>query len=203
MDCGISGFPGIYSDSCPLSHWCHPTISSSVVPFSCLLSFPASDSCQVSQFLASGGQSIGVSASVLQMNFQDWFPLGWTGWISLLSKSLLQHHSSKASNFLSFSLIQFSVEGRGCVPSLLFDLRPNYGGGNEDNGLLHKVPCTATLSALNLAACHNRPTPLPRLLDTHSQVCVSLLWGHCSFLLGPGMCRFCLCPPRVCLPSPV
>jgi len=74
---------GAYSNSCPLSRWCHPTISSSVVPFSCLQSFPASESFQMSQFFASGGQSIGVSAStsVLPKNTQDWFPLGWTGWI--------------------------------------------------------------------------------------------------------------------------
>ena len=95
--------PGIYSNSCPLSWWCHPTISSSVVPFSsCLQSFPASGSFQISQFFTSDGQSIRVSAStsVLPMNIQDWFPLGWTGWIFLQSKglkSLLQHHSSKAS----------------------------------------------------------------------------------------------------------
>ena len=78
--------PGIYSNSCPLSWWCHPTISSSVVPFSsCLQSFPASRSFQMSQFFASGRQNIGVSAStsVLPMNIQDWLPLGWTGWISL------------------------------------------------------------------------------------------------------------------------
>ena len=82
--------PGVYSNSCPLSQWCHPTTSSSVVPFSShLQSFPASGSFQMSQF-ASGGQSIGVSASesVLLMNIQDWFPLGWTGWISLQFKGL-------------------------------------------------------------------------------------------------------------------
>ena len=95
--------PGVYSDSCPLSRWCHPTISSSGVPFySHLQSFPASRSFQMSQFFTSGGQSIRVSASasVLPMNIQDLFPLGWTGWISLLSKGLSrvpQHHSSKAS----------------------------------------------------------------------------------------------------------
>ena len=78
------------SNSCPLSWWCHPTISSSVVHFSCLQSFPASGSFQMSPFFPSGGQSIGVSASalVLPMNIQDWFPLGWTGWISLQSKGL-------------------------------------------------------------------------------------------------------------------
>ena len=83
--------PGAYSNSCPLSQWCHPTISSSVVPFSsCLQLFPASGSFPKSQFFGSGGQSIGVSASVsiLPMNIQDWFPLGWTGWISLQSKGL-------------------------------------------------------------------------------------------------------------------
>ena len=81
--------PGVYSHSWPLSQWCHPTISSSVIPFSsCLQSFPASGSFQKSQFFASGGQSIGVSAaaSVLPMNIQDWFSLGWIGWISLQSK---------------------------------------------------------------------------------------------------------------------
>ena len=83
--------PGAYSNSCPSSLWCHPTISSSVIPFSsCLQSFPASGSFQMSEFLASGGQRIAAStlASVLPMNIQDWFPLGWTGWISLLSKGL-------------------------------------------------------------------------------------------------------------------
>ena len=83
--------PGVYSNSCPLSRWCHPTISSSVVPFfSCLQSFAASGSFQMSQFFASGGQSIRVSALApgLPMNIQDWFPLGWTGWISFLSKGL-------------------------------------------------------------------------------------------------------------------
>ena len=77
-----SPFPGACSNSCPLSQWCHPTISSSVVPFSsCLQSFPALGSFLMSQFFASGGQNIGVSAStsVLPMNIQDWFPLGWTG----------------------------------------------------------------------------------------------------------------------------
>ena len=83
--------PGVYSNSCPLSWWCHPTISSSVIPFSShLQSFPASGSFQMSQFFASGGQSIGVSALTLAlpMNIQDWYPLGWTGWISFLSKGL-------------------------------------------------------------------------------------------------------------------
>ena len=90
---------GVYSNSCPSSRWCHPANSSSVIPFSsCLWSFPASGSFQMSQLFTWGGQSIGVSASesVLPMNIQDWFPLGWTGWISLQSKGLswvsIVHH---------------------------------------------------------------------------------------------------------------
>ena len=108
MDCSMPGFcpsptPRACSNSCPLSWWCHPTISSSVIPFSSRLqSFPASGNFPMSQFFTSGGQSIGVSdsASVLPINIQDLFSLGWTDWISLQSKglkSLLQHHSSKAS----------------------------------------------------------------------------------------------------------
>ena len=83
--------PRAYSNSCSLSRWCHPTILSSVVPFSSSIQyFLASGSFPVSQFFSSGGQSIGVSAlaSVLSMNIQDWFPLGWPGWISLQSKGL-------------------------------------------------------------------------------------------------------------------
>ena len=83
--------PGVHPNLCLLSRWCHPTISSSVVPFSsCLQSFPASGSSQISQLFASGGQSTGVSAStsVIPVNTQDWSPLGWTGWISLQSKGL-------------------------------------------------------------------------------------------------------------------
>ena len=98
-----SPIPRTCSNSCSSSQWCHPTISPSVVPFSsCLQSFPASRTFPMSQLFASGGQSIGVtvSASVLPRNIQDWFPLRLTGLISLQSKglkSLLQHHSSKAS----------------------------------------------------------------------------------------------------------
>ena len=108
--------PRVHPNPCPLSRWCHLTISSSVVPFfSCLQSFPASGSFQMSQLFASGGQNIEVSAStsVLPMNTQEWFPLGWTGWIALQSKrlkSLLQHHSSKVSTLLcsAFFIVQFS-----------------------------------------------------------------------------------------------
>ena len=91
--------PGACSNSCPLSWWCCPTISSSAVPFSsCLQSFPASGSFPMSQFLASGGQSIGASVSVLPMNIRDWFPLGLTGLISLQFKGL----SCNKARFLSF-----------------------------------------------------------------------------------------------------
>ena len=91
-----SSTPGVYPNSRPSSWWCHPTISSSVISFfSCLQSFPASGSFQMSQFFASGGQNIGVSASasVLPMNSQDWSPLGWTIWNSLQSKGLSQFKS--------------------------------------------------------------------------------------------------------------
>ena len=99
MDCSTPGFPvhpptpGAYSNSYPSSRWCHWTISSSIGPFSShFQSFPASGSFPMSQFFTSGGQSIVVSAlaSVLPMNIQDWFPLGWSGWISLQSKGLLR-----------------------------------------------------------------------------------------------------------------
>ena len=97
VDCSFPGLPVHYQllestqTQCPLSRWCHLTISSSVVPFSSRLqSVPESGSFQTSQLFASDGQSIGVSAlaSVLPMNIQDWFPLAWTGWISLQSKGL-------------------------------------------------------------------------------------------------------------------
>ena len=103
-----STIPGTCSNSCPLSPWCHPTISSSVVPFSsCLQSLPASGSFPMSQLFPWGGRSIGVSASasVLPMNTQDWSPLGWTGWISLLSKGfsrVLKSLKSTNSSVLSF-----------------------------------------------------------------------------------------------------
>ena len=101
--------PRAYSNSCALSRWCHPTISSSVVPFSsCLQSFPASGSFQMSQLFASGCQSIGVSAStsVLPLNTQDWSPLGWTGWISLQSKD--SQESSPTPQFKGINSLAFS-----------------------------------------------------------------------------------------------
>ena len=100
-----------YSNSCPSRQWCYPTISSSVIPFSCLQSFPASRSFQMSQFLESGGQNIGVSASasVLPMNIQDWFCLGWTSWIFLLSKVLSRVFSNTTVQKHQFFSAQLSL----------------------------------------------------------------------------------------------
>ena len=105
--------PGVYSNSCPLSWWCHPAISSSVVPFSsCLQSFPASGSFPMSQLFKWNGQSIGVSASasVFPMNTQEWSPLGWTGWISLQSKGLSRVFNTTVQKhqFFSAQLVRVS-----------------------------------------------------------------------------------------------
>ena len=103
---------GVFSNSWPLSRWCHPTISSSVIPFSsCLQFFQASGSFQKSHFFPSGGQSIGVSAAalVLPMNIQDWFPLGWTDWISLQSKGLSRVSSNSTVQKHQFFGVQLSL----------------------------------------------------------------------------------------------
>ena len=110
--------PGACSDSCLLSWWCHPTISSSVVPFSsCLQSFPALGSFQMSQFFASSGQSIGASASasVLPVNIQDWFPLEWTGWSPSSPRD-----SQKSSLTSQFKSINSSVLSFLYSPALTF-----------------------------------------------------------------------------------
>ena len=106
-----SSTPRVYSNSCSLTPWCHPTISSSVVPFSRLQSFPASGSFQMSQLLTSGGQRMGVSASTadLPMNIQAWFPLGWTGWISLQSKGLSRVFSNTTVQKHQFFGTQLSL----------------------------------------------------------------------------------------------
>ena len=104
--------PRVHPNPCPLSRWCHPTISSSVVPFSSFpQSFPASGSFPMSQLFTSGGQSIGVSASVsvLPMNTQDWSPLGWTGWISLQSKGLSRVFSNITVQKHQFFCAQLSL----------------------------------------------------------------------------------------------
>ena len=101
--------PGAYSNSCLSSQWCHPTISSSVIPFSsCLQAFPASGSFPMSQFFISDGQSIGASASAFPMNIKDWFPLGWTGMI-LQSKGLSRVFANTTDQKYQFSSIQLSL----------------------------------------------------------------------------------------------
>ena len=105
-----SPIPGVYSKSCPLSLWCNPVISSSVVALSsCLQSFSASGSFQMSRLFASGGKSIGVSASAsaLPMNIQDWFPLGWTDWIFLPSKGLSRVFSNTTVQKHQFLVLSF------------------------------------------------------------------------------------------------
>ena len=136
--------PGVHRNPCPLSQWCHPTISSSVIPFSSYLqSFPASGSFPMSQLFASGSQSIGVlaSTSVLPVNSQDWSPLGWTGWISLQFKGLsrvfsnttVQKHQFFGSAFFTVQLSHpYMTTGKpialtrrtfvGKVMSLLFNM---------------------------------------------------------------------------------
>ena len=102
--------PGVHTNPCPLSQWCHPTISSSVVPFSsCPQSFPASGSFQMSQLFVSGGQSIGVSTStsVLPVNTQELYPSGWTGWISLQSKGLSRVFSNTTVQSINISSLSF------------------------------------------------------------------------------------------------
>ena len=116
--------PGAYSNSCPLSWWCHSTTSSSVFPFSsCLQSFPASGSFPLSQFFTSGGQSIGVSASVsvLPKNIQDWFPLGWTGWISLKSKGLSRVSSNTTVQKHQFFGTQLSSQCNSHINTWLLE----------------------------------------------------------------------------------
>ena len=114
----LSQTPGVYSNSCPLSQWCHPAISSSVVPFSSRpQSLPASGSFPMSQLSAWGGQSTGVSASasVLPMNTQDWSPLGWTGWISLQSRGLSRVFSNTTGQKHQFFGTQLSPQSNSHI----------------------------------------------------------------------------------------
>ena len=116
--------PGAYSNSYPSSWWCHPTISSSVAPFSsCLQSFPASGSFQMSQFFASGGHTIGASgsASVLPMNIQDWFPLGLTGWIFLQSKRFSRVFSNTTVQTYKFFSPQLSLQSSSHIHTWLLE----------------------------------------------------------------------------------
>ena len=110
--------PGVHRNPCPLCQWCHPTISTSVVPFSsCPQSFPASGSFQMSQLFTSGGQSTGVSAlaSVFPMNTQDWSPLGWTGWISFQSKGLSRVFSNTTVQKHQFFSTQLSSQSNSHI----------------------------------------------------------------------------------------
>ena len=116
--------PRVQPNSCPLSWWCHPTISSSVVPFSsCPQSFAASGSFSMSQLFVSGGQSIGVSASqsFLPMNTQDWSPLGWTGWISLQSKGLSRVFSNTTVQKHQFFGSQLSLQFNSHIHTWLLE----------------------------------------------------------------------------------
>ena len=113
-----------YSDSCPLNRWCHPTISSSVAPFSsCLKSFPASGSFPMSQFFASGSQSLRVSvlASVLPKDIQDSIPLGWTGWISLQAKVLSRVFSNTTIQKHQFFGAQLSLQSSSRIYTWLLE----------------------------------------------------------------------------------
>ena len=114
--------PWVYSNSCPLSQWCHPTISSSVITFfSCLQSFPASGAFPTSQFFTLGGQStrVSASASVLPMNIQDWFSLGWTGWNPLQSKGLSRVFSNNTVQKHQFFGTQLSLESNSHIHTCL------------------------------------------------------------------------------------
>ena len=130
--------PGVHPNSCQLSQWCHPTIASSVVPFSsCPQSFPASGSFQMSQLFASGGQSIGVSAStsVLPLNTQDWSPLGWTGWISLQSKGLSRVFSNHSSYTRTYIYTDWEL-------LTLLVLSPEKAMATHSSTLTYKIPWT-------------------------------------------------------------
>ena len=116
--------PRVHSNSCSLSQWCHPIISSSVIPFSSHLQyFLAAGSFKMSQLFTSGGESIGVSASasVLPMNIQDWFPLGWTSWIFLLSKGLSRIFSNTVVQKHQFFSAQLSLESNSHIHTWLLE----------------------------------------------------------------------------------
>ena len=132
--------PGVYPNSCPSSWWCHPAISSSVVPFSsCPQSLPASGSFPMSQLFTWGGQSIGVSslASVLPMNTQDWSPLGWTGWTSLQTEVNFSHH---------------------WIPKLVHS--SHFPGGSDGKGSVYNVGNLGSIPELGRSAGEGNGNPL-------------------------------------------
>ena len=117
----------VCSNSYPLSQWCHVTISSSVAPFfSCLQSFPASESFPMSWLFASDGQSIGASASVLPVNIQGWFPLGWTSWISLQSKGLSRVFSNTTVQKHQFFSAQLSLWTNSHIHTWLLERKHSF-----------------------------------------------------------------------------
>ena len=198
--------PGVYSNSCPLSQWCHPTISSSVVPFSFpLQSFPASGSFPMTQLFASGGQSIGVSASalVLSVNIHDWFPLGWTGRISLHTGGMQPFlHTDKT--FGSFSLGKCKEGSEGLVTQLcpiLCDPMDCSLSGSSVHGILQA-------SILEWVAVHfSRGSS--RSKDWTRISCLAkrffTVWATQEALLGK-ICCFCVnyaSVVKTCLPSKV
>ena len=168
--------PRVHPNSCALSQWCHPTISSSVVPFSsCPQSLPASGSFPMSQLVAWGGQSIGVSASpsVLPMNTQDWSPLGWTGWISLQSKGLSRVFSNTTVQKHQFFSIQlYSQE--------------NVGSHQRKIPYVHGQRRSPSKSVGGAKSClESNPIPTPVFLPGESHEQRSLVgyspWG-CRFI---------------------
>ena len=181
--CCPSPTPRAYSNSCASSQWCHPIISSSVVPFSsCLQSFPASGSFPVTHFFTSGGQSIGVSASasVLAMNIQDWFYLGLDWWdllaIQGTLKSLLQHQSSKASILWcsAFFIVQLShpymTTGKiialtrwtfvSRLMSLLFNMLSDFPGGSDGKASVYNAGDPGLIPGLGRSPGEGNGNPL-------------------------------------------
>ena len=185
--------PRVRLNSCPLSRWCHPTVSSSVTPFSsCLQSFPALGSLPMSQLFPSGGQSIAASSSVsvLPRNIQGWFPLGLTSLISLQSKrilkSLLQHHNLKAS-------ILLYGEGQKAKYQEFLDQTPacHRAGGSRpwESGLLlcglpRRIALKPSLGHMGLMEAGTYHIPLSKLWDERE-------CGQSSEMIGSGMC---MCP---------
>ena len=173
--------PGVGSDSCPLSQWCHPTISSSAIPFcSCLQSFPASGSFAMSQLFASGGQSIGASASasILSKNTQNWPPLVWTGWISLQSKGLSRVFSNATARKHQFFSTQLSLWSSShiCTHFLIFFSIMMY------HRMLDIFPLLYSMNLFILCTCElhllipNSQSIPPHLLSPWQSQACSLYW---------------------------
>ena len=163
--------PGAYSNSCPLSRWCHPTISSSVVPFSsCPQSFPASGSFQMSQLFTSGGQSIGTSASasVLPINMQDWLLLGLTSLISLLSKGFSRVFSSTAIQRHQFFGSHSSIWSWSHIHMWLLETLQLWLYGKAIS-LLFNMPSRFVLAFLPRSKCLNFMTAVTVCSDFRAQ----------------------------------